>query len=65
MRRILAAAVVGTALLAAPASAAGPDPIEKVYELTGLDECMDCIPTFCNVAQCETLTKLIHWPPVP
>jgi hypothetical protein len=59
MRRILAAAVAGIALVAGPASA-GPDPVEKVYELTGLDECMDCVPPFCNVAQCETTDNLLH-----
>ena len=59
MRHLLAAAFAVTALAAAPASA-GPDPIQKVYELTGLDECMDCVPPFCNVAQCETTDNLLH-----
>lgn len=71
MRRLLAAALAGVALLAVPAQA-GPPSVKWVYELTGLDECMDCIPSYCNVAQCETQEELLHvvwttiaWPPLP
>jgi hypothetical protein len=59
MRRTLAA----TALLAlafAGQAVAGPDPVQIVKDTIG--ECMDCIPSRCQILYSCEIVEVIDWP---
>jgi hypothetical protein len=60
MRRTLAATAIALLALAAPATAAGPDPLQIVKDTIG--ECMDCIPGRCQILNSCEVVEVIDWP---
>lgn len=58
MRRTLAAAVLVVTAMAVPAAA--QNPVKWVLDQVG--ECMDCIPSRCQILNSCEAVELIDWP---